>query len=69
MSEDYIYDTLEFNEFLQMMSKQQENEHTRQISSRFFFNVLYFKLQSSRKGMTIFPKHGVDIQLTMLLIG
>jgi len=29
VSEDYIYDTLEFNEFLQMMSKQQENEHTR----------------------------------------
>ena len=29
VSEDYIYDTLEFNEFLQMMSKQQANEHTR----------------------------------------
>ena len=29
VSEDYIYDTLEFNEFLQMMAKQHENEHTR----------------------------------------
>ena len=29
MSEDYIYDTLEFNEFLQLMSKQQDTEHTR----------------------------------------
>ena len=29
VSEDYIYDTLEFNEFLQLMSKQQDTEHTR----------------------------------------
>lgn len=29
VSEDYIYDTLEFNEFLQMISKQQEIVHTR----------------------------------------
>ena len=29
VSEDYIYDTLEFNEFLQMVSKQQEIVHTR----------------------------------------
>ena len=29
VSEDYIYDTLEFNEFLQMISKQQEVVHTR----------------------------------------
>ena len=30
VSEDYIYDTLEFNEFLQMMAKQQNNVHTRE---------------------------------------
>ena len=30
VSEDYIYDTLEFNEFLQLMSKQQETAFTRQ---------------------------------------
>ena len=29
ISEDYIYDTIEFNEFLQMMAKQQESEHNR----------------------------------------
>lgn len=29
VSEDYIYDTLEFNEFLQMMSKQQDTVYTR----------------------------------------
>jgi len=29
VSEDYIYDTIEFNEFLQMMSKKQESQHTR----------------------------------------
>ena len=29
VSEDYIYDTLEFNEFLQMMSKQQDIVFTR----------------------------------------
>ena len=29
VSEDYIYDTLEFNEFLQMMAKQQNNVYTR----------------------------------------
>merc|ERR1719233_123430 len=29
VSEDYIYDTLEFNEFLQLISKQQEMVHTR----------------------------------------
>ena len=29
MSEDYLYDTVEFNEFLQLISKQQELEHTR----------------------------------------
>ena len=29
VSEDYLYDTVEFNEFLQLMSKQQELEHTR----------------------------------------
>jgi len=29
VSEDYIYDTLEFNEFLQMMSKQQDIVYTR----------------------------------------
>ena len=26
VSEDQLYDTIEFNEFLQMMSKQQEDE-------------------------------------------
>ena len=30
VSEDYIYDTLEFNEFLQMMAKQQNNVYTRE---------------------------------------
>lgn len=29
ISEDYIYDTIEFNEFLQMMAKQQESDHNR----------------------------------------
>ena len=29
VSEDYIYDTLEFNEFLQMMAKQQNLVYTR----------------------------------------
>ena len=33
-------------------------------SQKYTPEQLYFKLQSSRKGMTIFPKHGVDIQLT-----
>ena len=28
VSEDQIYDTIEFNEFLQMMSKQQSNSMT-----------------------------------------
>ena len=30
VSEDYVYDTVEFNEFLQLMSKQQETAFTRQ---------------------------------------
>ena len=29
VSEDYIYDTLEFNEFLQLMAKQQDIVYTR----------------------------------------
>ena len=29
VSEDYIYDTLEFNEFLQLMSKQQDTVYSR----------------------------------------
>jgi len=28
VSEDYIYDTVEFNEFLQMMAKQQDLTHS-----------------------------------------
>ena len=32
VSEDQIYDTIEFNEFLQMMSKQQKKSRTRSIS-------------------------------------
>ena len=30
VSEDYLYDTVEFNEFLQLMSKQQATAFTKQ---------------------------------------
>ena len=30
VSEDYLYDTVEFNEFLQLMSKQQETAWTQE---------------------------------------
>ena len=41
ISEDYIYDTIEFNEFLQMMAKQQEKEHSRPDLKSAFRNGPY----------------------------
>ena len=41
ISEDYIYDTIEFNEFLQMMAKQQESEHNRTDLKSAFRNRPY----------------------------
>ena len=41
ISEDYIYDTIEFNEFLQMMAKQQESAHNRTDLKSAFRNGPY----------------------------
>ena len=45
VSEDQIYDTIEFNEFLQMMSKQQKdglNEGALKDAFRYFWLFLYY---------------------------
>ena len=45
MSEDYIYDTVEFNEFLQMMAKQQDLTHSADaVAEAFRFKSIQGKI-------------------------
>ena len=47
VSEDQIYDTIEFNEFLQMMSKQQSNSMTEDSLKDAFRQAGYLQCQSN----------------------